>query len=82
MITPQMKEFNEELIEEVRDYSLKNHISTEDAFTNIFTSYIVDAGESYLANCNIVGYQKTNQKMKINGYNYDEIFSNINIGRM
>jgi len=79
MITSQMKEFNEELIEEVRDYSLKNNISTEDAFTNIFTSYIVDAGESYLANCNIVGYQKTKEKMKINGYNYDEYFQTLTL---
>jgi len=37
MITSQMREFNEELIEEVREYSLKNQMSTEDAFTNIFT---------------------------------------------
>ncbi|NFM45372.1 hypothetical protein FDB72_04300 [Clostridium botulinum] len=79
MITPQMKEFNEELIEEVREYSLKNNISTEDAFTNILTSYIVDAGESYLANCNIVSYQKTNEKMKINGYNYDEYFQTLTL---
>lgn len=79
MITAQMREFNEELIEEVRDYSLKNQISTEDAFTNIFTSYIVDAGESFLANCNIVGYQKANEKMKINGYNYDEYFQTLTL---
>lgn len=79
MITSQMKEFNEELIEEVRDYSLKNHISTEDAFTNVFASYIVDAGESYLANCNIVSYQKNNEKMKINGYNYDEYFQTLTL---
>lgn len=79
MITSQMEEFNEELIEEVKDYSFKNNISTEDAFTSIFTSYIVDAGESYLANCNIVGYQKTNEKMKINGYNYDEYFQTLTL---
>ncbi|MDQ0148668.1 AIPR family protein [Eubacterium multiforme] len=79
MITPQMKEFNEELIEEVREHSLKNNISTEDAFTSIFTSYIVDTGESYLSNCNIISYQKTNEKMKINGYNYDEYFQTLTL---
>lgn len=79
MITSQMKEFNEELIEEVREYSIRNNISTEDAFTNIFTSYIVDAGESYLSNCNIISYQKTNEKMKINGYNYDEYFQTLTL---
>ncbi|MEG0670723.1 AIPR family protein [Clostridium sp.] len=79
MITSQMKEFNEELIGEVREYSIKNHISAEDAFTNILTSYVVDAGESYLSNCNILGYQKTNEKMKINGYNYDEYFQTLTL---
>lgn len=79
MITAQMREFNEELIEEVREYSFKNSISGEDAFTNIFTSYIIDAGESYLSNCNISAYQKTNEKMKINGYVYDEYFQTLTL---
>lgn len=79
MITTQMKEFNQELIEEVKDYSLRNKMSTEDAFTTIFSSYIIDAGESFLANCNVVGYQKTNEKMKINGYSYDEYFQTLTL---
>lgn len=79
MITAQMKEFNEELIEEVREYSIKNQMATEDAFTTIFSSYIIDAGESFLSNCNVVGYQKTNEKMKINGYSYDEYFQTLTL---
>ncbi|NKF07321.1 AIPR family protein [Clostridium gasigenes] len=79
MITAQMREFNEELIEEVRADAFKNNISGEDAFTNIFASYIVDAGESYLSNCNISAYQKTNEKMKINGYTYDEYFQTLTL---
>jgi hypothetical protein len=79
MLTAQMKEFNEELIEEVKEYSLKNQMSTEDAFTTIFSSYIIDAGESFLANCNVVGYQKTHEKMKINGYSYDEYFQTLTL---
>lgn len=79
MITVQMREFNQELIEEIREYSFKNNISTEDAFTNIFTSYIVDAGETYLSNCNIMAYQKTNEKMKVNGYNFDEYFQTLTL---
>ncbi len=79
MITSQMKEFNEELIGEVREYSFKNNTSAEDAFTNIFASYVVDAGESYLSNCNILSYQKTSEKMKVNGYNYDEYFQTLTL---
>ena len=45
MITDQMRQFNEELIEEVREYRETQKCSTEDAFTVVFSSYAVDAGE-------------------------------------
>ncbi|MBE6086501.1 MAG: hypothetical protein E7206_00325 [Clostridium beijerinckii] len=79
MVTIQMEDFNKELVEEVREYSLKNKISMEDSFTTIFTSYVIDAGESYLANCNIFSYKKSNEKMKINGYSYDEYFQTLTL---
>lgn len=79
MITIQMEEFNKELVEEVREYSLNNKISMEDSFTTIFSSYVIDAGESFLANCNIFSYKKSNEKMKINGYSYDEYFQTLTL---
>ncbi|AVK46893.1 hypothetical protein AXY43_01995 [Clostridium sp. MF28] len=79
MVTIQMEDFNKELVEEVREYSLKNKISMEDSFTTIFTSYVIDAGESFLANCNIFSYKKSNEKMKINGYSYDEYFQTLTL---
>ena len=54
MITDQMRQFNEELIEEVREYRKSEMCSTEDAFTNVFLSYVIDAGESFLNNCNVL----------------------------
>ena len=50
MVTEQMKQFNEELIEEVRGYKDNDKCSTEDAFTNVFSMYVIDAGESFINN--------------------------------
>lgn len=79
MITEQMKEFNQELIEEVRTHSILNKKGTEDAFTEIFISYIIDAGETFVSNCEILNYKKTQEKMKINGYAYNEYFQTLTL---
>ena len=36
-------EFNEELIEEVHEYREQEKCSTEDAFTSVFSSYVIDS---------------------------------------
>lgn len=79
MITDQMRQFNEELIEEVREYRETQKCSTEDAFTVVFSSYAVDAGESFLNNCNILSYKKEYEHAKINGYMYDEYFQTLTL---
>lgn len=79
MITSQMTEFNEELVEGVREYALKNQISTEDSFTTIFSSYIIDAGESFLANFTVTSYKKSSERIKINGYSLDEYFQTLTL---
>lgn len=79
MVTEQMIQFNEELIEEVRQYRENEKCSTEDAFTNVFVSYVVDAGESFLSNCNVMSYKKDYEKAKINGYVYDEYFQTLTL---
>lgn len=79
MITDQMRHFNEELIEEVREYRETQKCSTEDAFTVVFSSYAVDAGESFLNNCNILSYKKEYEHAKINGYVYDEYFQTLTL---
>lgn len=70
MITDHMRQFNEELIEEVREYRENEKCSTEDAFTSVFSSYVIDAGESFLNNCNVLSYRKEYEKAKINAYVY------------
>ena len=79
MITDQMREFNEELIEEVREYRNNEKCSTEDAFTSVFSSYVIDTGESFLNNCNILSYRKEYEKAKINAYVYDEYFQTLTL---
>lgn len=79
MVTEQMRQFNEELIEEVREYKNNDKCSTEDAFTNVFSTYVIDAGESFMNNCNIMSYKKDFEKAKINGYVYDEYFQTLTL---
>ena len=79
MVTDQMRQFNEELIEEVREYRENEKCSTEDAFTNVFSSYVIDAGESFLNNCNVLSYKKDYEKAKINAYVYDEYFQTLTL---
>lgn len=79
MVTEQMKQFNEELLEEIKEYREQEKCSTEDAFTNVFAAYVVDAGESFMSNCNIMSYKKDYEKAKINGYVYDEYFQTLTL---
>ena len=79
MITDQMRQFNEELIEEVREYRENEKCSTEDAFTSVFSSYVIDAGESFLNNCNVLSYRKEYERAKINAYVYDEYFQTLTL---
>lgn len=64
MVTEQMRQFNEELIEEVQEYKNNEKCSTEDAFTSVFSTYVIDAGESFMNNCNVMGYKKIMRKLK------------------
>lgn len=79
MVTEQMRQFNEELIEEVREYKENDKCSSEDAFTNVFSAYVIDAGESFMNNCNILSYKKEFEKAKINGYVYDDYFQTLTL---
>jgi hypothetical protein len=79
MVTDQMRQFNEELIEEIREYRENEKCSTEDAFTSVFSSYVIDAGESFLNNCNVLSYKKEYEKAKINAYVYDEYFQTLTL---
>lgn len=79
MISDQMREFNAELIEEVKEYALANQLSTSDAFTSIYLTYLSDAGETRTADSEVLSYKKTAEEMRINGYVYNEYFQTLTI---
>ena len=64
MVTEQMRQFNEELIEEVQEYKNNEKCSTEDAFTSVFSTYVIDAGESFMNNCMLWVIKKILRKLK------------------
>lgn len=41
--------------------------------------YVIDAGESFMNNCNVMGYKKDFEKAKINGYVFDEYFQTLTL---
>lgn len=79
MITDKMIEFNNNLVEEVNQRAIDNNCDLEQAFTEIFVPYIVDAGESYLSNFENSFYKKDQESVKINGYAYNEFFETLTI---
>lgn len=79
MITGQMREFNVELVEEVMECSRTNQLSTNDAFTSVYLTYLADAGETRTADCEVLSYKKTTEEIRINGYVYNEYFQTLTI---
>ncbi len=79
MITDRMIEFNRDLVEDVEQYVNDNKCDVEQGFTEIFVPYVVDIGESYLANIEYVFYKKDYENIKINGYVYDSFFETLTI---
>lgn len=76
----QMKEFNSELIEDIRqEANKKTNISSENVFTSIFADYAISAGAVYLSNFEIFNFKKEIDKLKINGYAYDEYFKTLTL---
>ena len=79
MITDKMKEFNLSLVEDVNEFALNNRCDIEQAFTEVYVPYLVDNGESFVANLEKVFYKKDSQNVKINGYGYDDFFNTLTL---
>lgn len=93
MITEKLIEFNNELIEEVKNNTQSNNMSTLSSFKSIFVSYLIEAGETTVADIEIIDFKKASDKMRLDGYVYNEYFhsltllisdfsSNINLEKM
>lgn len=66
--------------EEVLDY-VKSHgaTSTNNAFKNVFLSYLTDAGETLVADCTIIDYKKDGERMRLDGYAFSEYFHSLTL---
>jgi len=79
MISDQMREFNTQLIEEVKEYSQTNQLATSEAFTSIYLAYLADADETRTADCEVLTYKKASKEILINGYAYNDYFKTLTI---
>lgn len=74
MLSDKILEFYSELLDETISYSKENSIGTLLAFKNVFVSYLQEAGVTSLADCEIVNFKRTAEKMRLDGYAYSEYF--------
>lgn len=79
MLSDKVKEFYSELLEEAVTYAKENGVSSLHAFKTTFVSYLQEAGVTNLADCEIVSFKKTNEKMRLDGYAYSEYFHSLTL---
>lgn len=78
-MTDKLQEFNQDILDEVVSYRSNNLVSTSTAFKTIFLSYLADIGESSISDSQIIDFKKTNDKIKLDGYAFNEYFNNLTL---
>jgi len=79
MLSDKILDFYSELLEETNTYSKENAVGSLSAFKTVFVSYLQEAGVTDLADCEIVNFKKTNEKMRLDGYAYSEYFHSLTL---
>ena len=74
-----LQEFNQDILEEVATYRTNNLVSTATAFKTIFLSYLADIGESSISDCQVIDFKKSGEKIKLDGYVFNEYFNTITL---
>ena len=74
-----LQEFNQEIIDEVMEDRANNVVSTSVAFKTIFLSYLAEIGEASIADCQIVDFKKTVDKIKLDGYVFSQYFNTLTL---
>lgn len=75
----ELVDFNQEFIEEVKEYATEHSELTETAFTNVFLSYLSDFGETKTADAEVSYCMKECEKIKVNAYAYSEYFQSLTL---
>lgn len=78
-LADKLAEFNQDILEEVAAYRTNNIVSTSTAFKTIFLSYLADVGESSISDCQIIDFKKTNDKIRLDGYVFNEYFNTLTL---
>lgn len=74
-----LTEFNQEILDEVISYRKNNVVSTSIAFKTVFLSYLADIGESSISDCQIIDFKKTSDKIRLDGYVFNEYFNTLTL---
>lgn len=79
MLSDKILDFYSEILDETISYSKDHSVSTLLAFNNVFVSYLQDAGVTNLADCEIVNFKKTTDKIRLDGYSYSDYFHSLTL---
>lgn len=79
MLSDKILDFYMELLDETISYSKDHSVGTLLAFNNVFVSYLQEAGVTNLADCEIVNFKKTADKIRLDGYSYSDYFHSLTL---
>ena len=79
MLSDKILDFYAELLDETISYSKDYSVGTLLAFNNVFVSYLQEAGVTNLADCEIVNFKKTADKIRLDGYSYSDYFHSLTL---
>jgi hypothetical protein len=74
-----LQEFNLDILDEVASYRSNNIVSTSIAFKTVFLSYLSDIGETSIADCQIIDFKKTADKIRLDGYTFSSYFNTLTL---
>lgn len=79
MIDTDLEFFYREFQEEIKSLAETKNISTQDAFTEVFTSYFSESEDSLIADSEVLSYKKTRENIKINGYSFNDCLGTLTL---
>jgi hypothetical protein len=74
-----LQEFNQDILDEVMVYRADNVVTTSIAFKTVFLSYLSEIGETSLADCQVIDFKKTIDKIKLDGYVFSSYFNTLTL---
>lgn len=78
-MSDKLQEFNQDILDEVVSFRSNNMVSTSIAFKTVFLSYLADIGESSISDCQVIDFKKTGDKIKLDGYVFNEYFNTLTL---